>query len=78
MGEKKKKGESAVEGNKAAVVVGVEYEKLDVGALQRLEEVRDRTIGWILKEIEKVEEAERNKEKSAGRPEDDDGVDATE
>ncbi|KAI4181588.1 MAG: hypothetical protein L6R41_006533 [Letrouitia leprolyta] len=34
------------------------YEGMEVKVLERLEGVRDKTIGWILKEIERVEDTE--------------------
>ncbi|KAL8719754.1 MAG: hypothetical protein Q9225_003270 [Loekoesia sp. 1 TL-2023] len=39
-----------------------DYGRLPLAALQKLEHVRDATIGWILKEIEKIERAEAVKE----------------
>ncbi|KAI4140760.1 MAG: hypothetical protein L6R39_005668 [Caloplaca ligustica] len=35
-----------------------DYSPLPVAALEKLEQVRDATIGWILKEIEKVEQVD--------------------
>ncbi|KAL8827151.1 MAG: hypothetical protein Q9170_007129 [Blastenia crenularia] len=40
------------------------YGMMPVAALERLEQVRDATIGWILKEIEKMEEVEAGKAKA--------------
>lgn len=47
---------------KTGFVAGVRevgYEGMELKVLERLEQVRDKTIGWILKEIEKVEGVER-------------------
>ena len=36
----------------------VDYETLPLAALERLEQVRDATIGWVLRQIEKVEKTQ--------------------
>lgn len=43
-------------------VKGPDYGKLPLAALGKLEQVRDATIGWILKEIERIESAETAQE----------------
>ncbi|KAL9596229.1 MAG: hypothetical protein Q9219_005940 [cf. Caloplaca sp. 3 TL-2023] len=42
----------------------MDYSKMSLSVLQRIENGRDATIGWILKEIEKAEQAE-----APGKPE---------
>ncbi|KAL8919739.1 MAG: hypothetical protein Q9208_006605 [Pyrenodesmia sp. 3 TL-2023] len=54
-----KKGQQAFSGQSAggSLAKASKYSALPLPALERLENVRDATIGWILKEIEKVENA---------------------
>ena len=52
LAEKKGKVGAPGEGRK------MNYEKMPVMALRRLEKVRDETIGWILKELQKFESEE--------------------
>ena len=53
-----KKGEVATSQDAGkSGIKSVDYGKMPLPALEKLEHVRDATIGWILKEIEKLEEA---------------------
>ena len=42
----------------------IDYSVMDLPSLRRLEQARDRTIAWILKQIEKAEEAQKVAESS--------------
>ncbi|KAG7001527.1 hypothetical protein G7Y79_00031g066420 [Physcia stellaris] len=51
-----KKGQASSQGNlSGSPAKGPDYGKLPLQALKRLEDVRDATIGWILKSIEEAE-----------------------
>ena len=54
LAEKKNSPSSEVKTNSSPARVPV-YSNMSLAALEKLEQVRDKTIAWILKEIEKVE-----------------------
>ncbi|KAL8733803.1 MAG: hypothetical protein Q9181_003436 [Wetmoreana brouardii] len=53
---------SASQGEASSPCKKMDYGNLPVAALQKLVNVRDSTIGWILKEIEKMEEAKMERD----------------
>ena len=52
-------------GGKGATAKGPDYESMALDTLRKLEQVRDATIGWILKQIEKVEETQAEQSDAA-------------
>lgn len=56
--KKKEEGKGGSEGG-AGIGRKMDYGRMPVAALERLERAKDQTIGWILGEIEKEEERER-------------------
>lgn len=61
--EKSDKEDGAVKAETKSPAKVPDYGKLPLKALESLEKARDATIGWILKEIEKVEAAQEAKPK---------------
>ncbi|KAI4086080.1 MAG: hypothetical protein LQ344_007858 [Seirophora lacunosa] len=59
---KQKKGQQSASERTSPQPKAMDYASLPLAALVRLEQVRDATIGWILKEIEKAEKAEANEQ----------------
>lgn len=62
LAEKTKSSSSESSGPQSPAKVP-QYSKLPLPTLEKLEQVRDATIGWILKQIEKAETAEQNDSK---------------
>ncbi|KAL9013476.1 MAG: hypothetical protein Q9173_001832 [Seirophora scorigena] len=54
---KQKKGQQSASEGTSPQTKAMDYGPLPLAALVKLEQVRDATIGWILKEIEKAEKA---------------------
>lgn len=64
LAEKTQASSSQDSANNSAAKVP-DYSTLPLATLQKLEQVRDKTIGWVLKKIEEAEEAEQKEPKPA-------------
>ena len=61
----KKDGEASSQPIRQDLAKKTDYSVMDVPTLKRLEKARDGTLAWILKQIDKAEEMQKEKEASA-------------
>lgn len=62
---KKSQQSSSISGEKSSPTKTPNYKTLPLATLQKLEQVRDATIGWIIKQIEKTEGTENERPDAA-------------
>ena len=60
LAEKKQGVASSPDNTRISPVKAPDYAKMEIPLLERLEQVRDKTIGWILAQIEQAEKAQEN------------------
>ena len=65
LAEKKNQQSSSAPSGESSPAKTPNYATLPLATLQKLEQVRDATIGWILKQIEKVEQTQAEQADSA-------------
>ncbi len=61
----KTQASSSQDSAKSSAAKVPDYSTLPLATLQKLEQVRDKTIGWVLTKIEEAEEAQQNEPKPA-------------